>query len=75
MQLSDIPHGAYVQLRNGIVFKYVISGHYIWLCRPDDTKEYCQINVKQMYFDDLKSNSVDGVYDIVKVFLPISINT
>ena len=73
MKLSDIPHGAFVQLRNGVVFKYVISGQYTWLCRPDDKKEYCQINVKQMYFDNLTSNSVDGVYDIVKVFLPTDV--
>jgi hypothetical protein len=53
MTISDIPHGAYVQLRNGVVFKYVISDHYIWLCRPDDSQEGCQINVKTMYFDDL----------------------
>lgn len=45
MKLSDIPHGAYVQLRNGVVFKYVISGHYTYLCRPDDRNERCQINV------------------------------
>lgn len=74
MTLSDIPHGAYVQLRNGVVFKYIISGHYTYLCRPDDRSEGCQSNVKQMYFDNLTSNSVDGMYDIVKVFLPVEIN-
>lgn len=74
MTLSDIPHGAYVQLRNGVVFKYVISGHYAWLCRPDDRNECCQINVKRTYFDNLTSNSVDGMYDIVKVFLLVEVN-
>lgn len=57
-----------------MVFKYIISGCYSYLCRPEDKGERCQINVKRMYFDDLTSNSVEGMYDIVKVFLATNVN-
>lgn len=75
MKLSDIPNGALVELRNGYVFEFVIDGQFTYLSPPAKWKaRNATFNVKKLYKDDLTSHSVDGMYDIIKVFMPVTIN-
>lgn len=75
MRLQDIPNGAMVQLRNGNVFEFVIHSQYTYLSPPGKWGRRGSIlNVEKLYKDNLTSHSVDGMYDIIKVFMPVTIN-
>ncbi len=75
MKLSDIPNGAMVQLRDGNVFEFVIDGPYTYLSAPGKWGRRGSIlDVKKLYKDDLTSHSINGAYDIIKVFMPVIIN-